>query len=611
MRHGASLMVSLEGMSQPAYRIAGELANNSRSGLTVRFLAKKLEVPPEEVEYLIDVHERLFFTDLTKVKIVAEGHHIVKRIGEGLESRGDIPSLTERIKGLTPQDFRRLEEQLGLEEPSTKRATIDTVIERYYRAPDAVLAHVAGGDFDEVAREIFDAVWQSKDGVVPVAQLQASLGTAPHEFERALMELVEGFALFEMFRFDTEDRLVRVVGVLKEVRPYRDAGGSAAKRAPRLKALRGKPEQPEGRDLQFSETICRLLAAIAARPIRLRGDGELFREDRRRLSAICPEDAEPSLDTCLWVAEGVGWLVRDENTLCAGELESLVNLERVHRHLAVCDWLLEQGDDVAARYLLTRYLDDLKPGAWYSLEKLVAYILAQQAEEAQYELRQQGGQWQYINPNATEHAETRLSRALEETLFWLGMVERDNRDAGVAIRITDLGDAALRREISPALTKAYPKRKGEFVVQPNFDIVVPADDMDPLLTVPLDQFAERASTGQATVYNVSKESFTQAVQDGHDAAAFVDFLLSHNRGGSLPANVMTTLEDWRGGMKQVRVHTVQVVESDDPLVMADLMHRRKFKPYLTPLDGRQVVQYGEIDREELIRRLEKEGFIVE
>ncbi|NIA15596.1 MAG: hypothetical protein GWP08_16155, partial [Nitrospiraceae bacterium] len=58
MRHAASLLAAMEGISRPAFRIARELANNSRSGLTVRFLSKKLEIPEEEVEYLVDVNHR-------------------------------------------------------------------------------------------------------------------------------------------------------------------------------------------------------------------------------------------------------------------------------------------------------------------------------------------------------------------------------------------------------------------------------------------------------------------------------------------------------------------------------------------------------------------------
>ena len=611
MRHGASLMASLEGMSRPAYRIATELASNSRSGLTVRFLAKKLELPPEEIEYLLDVYDRLFFSDLTKVKIVAEGHNAIRRIAEGLECRGDIPSLVERIKSFSPHEFRRLEEQIGLEEPCTKRMAAEEIIQRYYETPEAVLTYVATRDFSETAREIFDIVWQSKDGVLPVSQLQASHGGTEYEMEQALVELFQGFALFEMFRFDAEDRLVRVVGLLNEVRAHRKVASENGQNRARLKAVKGKPDFVEARELQFSDVICKLVAAIAARPVRLRGDGELFREDRRRLAAICSEEGEPSLNTCLWVAEGAGWLGRIDNVLRPGNLEGLINLDRVGRHQLLCAWLLEQGDDVTARVLMRDYLDEMKSGAWYPLRDFVRAVMQWNEEEEQLVLRQKNGQWRYVNPNVTDQAHGRLTRALEETFLWLGLVEKGQKDGEEVFRVSDLGEAILRREIPLALSARYPKRQGEFVVQPNFDIVVPSEEMDPLLTVPLDQFSERASTGQATVYNVSRESFTQAVQDGHDAAAFVEFLLAHNRGGSLPANVMTTLEDWRGAMKKVRLRTVEIIESDDPLVMADLLHRRKFQKYLVAIDSRQVVRYGDITRDEIAKALEKEGFIVE
>ena len=93
---------------------ARELSQNSRSGLTVRFLSKKLELPQEEIEYLVDVNHKLLYTDLTKIKLPAEGVNAVKRISEGLENLGDIPALFRKIKSLSVHDFRLLEEQLGL-----------------------------------------------------------------------------------------------------------------------------------------------------------------------------------------------------------------------------------------------------------------------------------------------------------------------------------------------------------------------------------------------------------------------------------------------------------------------------------------------------------------
>ena len=99
MRHIASMVASMEGVGRPVYRIAWELSQNSRSGLTTRFLAKKLEVPEEEVEYLVDVNHHLLFTDLTKIKLASEGHSAVKRISEGLENLGDVPAKCSTLCG--------------------------------------------------------------------------------------------------------------------------------------------------------------------------------------------------------------------------------------------------------------------------------------------------------------------------------------------------------------------------------------------------------------------------------------------------------------------------------------------------------------------------------
>ena len=119
--------------------------------------------------------------------------------------------------------------------------------------------------------------------------------------------------------------------------------------------------------------------------------------------------------------------------------------------------------------------------------------------------------------------------------------------------------------------------------------------MDPLLTVPLDQFAVRQSTGQATVYHLSKDSFTGALQEGHDGDAFVDFLVTHNRGGILPSNVMTTLDDWRGGLRRVKLKTIHVLEVNDSLVLADLQHRRKYKKFLNAIDQHKIIGYSDIN----------------
>lgn len=611
MRHGASLLASLEGMSRAAYRIARELANNSRSGLTVRFLSKKLEMPQEEVEYLIDINHRLMFTDLTKIKLVPEGYNTIKRITDGLENHGDVPSLFRRVKAMDPHDFRRLEEIIGSEEPLSKKSAAEELLKQYYNHPEALVNYVATRGFSERAREVFDVLWQSKNGVMPVSQIRLGHGGSEFEIEQALWELFQGFACFELFRFDAEDRLVRMAAVLSEIRQWRETMAKQKGVKGKLKPARGKPVSVQSRGLEFSDTLCKLVAAIAARPVRLRGDGDLFREDRRRLADLCAEEADPSMSTCLWVAEGIGWLARVDESLKAVVPDELIRMDRISRHRLVCDFLLSKGDENASRSLLASLLEDMRIGTWYSTMEFVDYATQVNQEHDQPALKPVGAHWHYVSPAMSGQSESRLSRSLEETFFWLGLVDRGVCEGENVFLVTEIGDDILREKENPDLASLYPPRKGEFIVQPNFDIVVPTQDMDPFLTVPLDQFAVRASTGQATVYHVSKESFTQAVQEGHDANAFVAFLLAHNRAEGLPANVMTTLEDWRGAMKRVRVRTMHILESDDPLVMADLLHRRRFQKHFFPVDPKKVVSFTGISKQELSKALEKDGFIVE
>lgn len=611
MRHGASMLVSLEGMSRAAFHIACELANNSRSGLTTRFLSKKLDIPEVEVEYILDVNHRLLFTDLTKVKLVPEGYNAIKRITEGLENHGDVPSLIRRIRSLNAHDFRRLEEQLGLDQPVAKKTAAEELIDRFYRHPDSIVNYVATRGFSQTARELFDLVWQSKDGILPLSKLRAAHGGSEFEVEQALWELFRGFAVFELFRFDAEDRLVRVAALLAELRQWREASTRLGGRRGRLKPHKQQPERCQSHQLSFSDNLCHLVAAIAAHPVRLRGDGDLFREDRKRLADIVPEEAEPPLSTCIWVAQGAGWLIRVDDELRAGELDALIAMDRVERHRMISEWFLSQPDDLISRKILTSMLDELKPGVWFSVPEFLEAALQVNEENDQPVLKQKGAAWVYQSAGASGQWETRLARSIEETFFWLGFLDRAEMDNTSLFRLTPLGEAMLRGgDLSP-LRDSFGTRKCEFIVQPNFEIVVPAEDMDPLLTVPLDQFAYRLSSGQATVYQVTKESFTHGLQEGHDGDGFVNFLLRHNRVRELPVNVMTTLEDWRGAMKRVRLRTVHILESDDPLVIADLLHRRRFRKHLEQADPRLMLTYNGISRTELAKALEKDGFIVE
>ncbi len=611
MRHRASLVVDMEGMSHPAFHIARELSQNSRSGLTSRFLAKKLDLPIEEIEYLVDIHGRVFFTDLTKVRLVTEAPEAIKRIAGGLENHGDVPSLFLSIKAMDSHGFRRLEEQLGIERPGGKKAAGEQLLEQCYRHPDSIVEYVATRGFSPIARELFDIVWQSETGIMPVAQLRMIHGGSEYDIEQGLWELFRGFALFELFRFDAEDRLLRVVSLLKELRQWRVDAETRRTRIGRLKPLKGAAENVDARGVDLADLVSRLVAAIAAKPARLRSDGDLFREDRRRLSEIVSEDDEPSLNVCLWAAQGVGWIARVDNELRANAIEALVATGRIERHLSLCEWLLTRSNEAVSRRTMAPLLDELAVGSWYSVMDFVDHALQFSEDSDAPVLRSAGGFWHYVSPSATGSSRRGLARSLEETMLWLGLVDRAECAEESVFRITELGSVVLGQGDPAKARRLFPSRKSELVVQPNFDIVVDIKAADPLITVPLDQFCERVSASHVAVYHLTKESFTRAVQQGRSSGAFIEFLLAHNRNGGLPRNVLTTLEDWRGGMKRIRLRTVQVLEADDPLLIADLRHRKRLARHLDPAAADQIIVLKKSRRSELKKLLEKEGFVVD
>ncbi len=611
MRHSASLIRDIEGINRAVYLIARELSQNSRSGLTVRFLAKKLELPQEEIEYLVDINHKLLYTDITKIKLPAEGLTAIKRIADGLENLGDVSSLYKHIKSLSSQNFRLLEEHLHITDLGSKKAVAEYILTEFYGHPEAVVEYVATHNFSDTARGVFDIIWQSKDGVMPVEKIRAAYDGTDYEVEQALLELFRGMALFEMFRFDAEDRLARMAGILTEIRQWRKADNRTFSKKMVLKTHKKVLGDIHARGLDMTETLCHLVSTIAAKPVRLRGDGDLFREDLRRLSDTVRDEAEPSLSTCLWAAEGVGWLERNGNELRTGELEALIEKDFFDRHKRLFDWMVTAGNEGLEKRLMAELIQHTKLGAWYVMDDFVEFAMRIHAQSEPSALKQTGGEYSYVNPVAAGNLEKNLGRALEETFYWLGVVEHVSDGTENYVRISELGRSLLTGVDSDSIKQQFKKHSREIIVQPNFDIVVPTQDMDALLTVPLDQFAHRQSTGKATVYLLTKESFTQALQYGHDGDAFVEFLLAHNRGGTLPPNVMTTLDDWRGGLRRVRFRTVEILEADDPLVMADLQHRRKFKKFLEPIDPHSTTAFKESERDEFIKQLEKDGFIVE
>ena len=611
MRQRASQLASLDGLSRAAFHMARDLSQNSRSGLTVRTLAKKLDLPEAEIEYLVDVNDALFYTDLTKVKLAPGGAALVQRVEDGLESRGNVAYIRRAIKDMTGPAMRDLEERLGLIQIGQRKAVGDALVDIAYTYPESVVEYVARRGFSEVAQELFDIVWQSNDGMMPVSALLALHGGSEQAAEKALWELFSGFALFEMFRFDSEDRLIRMAGLLAEVRDWRKKERAAESKELRLKPVETREvTSVDCRGLALTRCLIRLVAAIAAKPPRLRTDYELWRQDHRRLTTVMDENAEPNLDDCVRMANWVDWIAEVDSELRAADLDRLIEMSWAERHRELFHRLTELRT-TAPLHLLTPLWEELQPGAWYAVTDFVDYALRYSAGSEQPVLWGSGSRYRYIYPSARSGVEYTITRSLEEVFHWLGVVDRAEASGQSVFRLTELGRWLLIGDADIEDAPVQAEDDVELIVQPNFEVVVPDLDADPLLTVPLERFAERQGAGRAGVYRLTKEAFTRAMQAKEDPDQFVAFLVTHSRGDTLPENVLKTIDEWRGGIKRVRVRTLQVVESEDPLVIAELLHQRKLSKYLRTVDPHKIAAYSTITKKELMNLLKKEGYVLE
>ncbi|MFP4172166.1 MAG: hypothetical protein ACLFV4_04565, partial [Candidatus Hydrogenedentota bacterium] len=362
----ASLLASVDGLSRTAFKIAQELSQNSRSGLTVRTLAKKLDLPEAEIEYLVDVNARLFYIDLTKVKLAPGGAALVQRVEDGRKNRGNVSSVRRAVKNLSNAAMRDLEERLGLSHVLHRNVVGETLLRIAYKHPGSVVKYVARFGFSETAQELFDIVWQSDEGVMPVSTLLALHDGSEQAAEEALWELFSGFALFEMFRFDSEDRLVRTVGLLAEVRRWRQKNQAAGKQELTLKPVESQEATSvDCRGLALTRCLIRLVAEVAAKPARVRTeDNELWRQDQQRLSALMDENAEPNLGECVWMARRVGWIDDEDRELRVVELDRLLEMSWAERHRELFHRLASLST-TAPLHLLTELWEELQPGAWY------------------------------------------------------------------------------------------------------------------------------------------------------------------------------------------------------------------------------------------------------
>ncbi|MBI3847102.1 MAG: helicase-associated domain-containing protein [Planctomycetes bacterium] len=265
-----------------------------------------------------------------------------------------------------------------------------------------------------------------------------------------------------------------------------------------------------------------LLAAIAAEPLRLTQQREVFRRQRLKLDALLGGDAA-RIDVALRFADGADWLVARDDQRGVGRAgvaryAALAPDAKLAFHLAV----LEQCWPGAFQALA--YLSREDRNEWVSLERLIVRI------DVLSRLR--GG---YVSPSASP----------ETVSFWtsqlvvaagLGLAEMSGTDYA---RLT----AAFRSlaEFEPHAATPDARNK-PLLVQPNFEVFAAA-------STPLDVWARLGSVARLVAvdavsrFAIDATSIRGGVANGENAASILAFLGEQSAHG-IPQNVEATIRGW-------------------------------------------------------------------
>ena len=143
-------------------------------------------------------------------------------------------------------------------------------------------------------------------------------------------------------------------------------------------------------------------------------------------------------------------------------------------------------------------------------------------------------------------------------------------------RVTDLG--AFLFGITDTYTEKQPQGRSEnetgFIVQPNFDVVVPngKDRMQHELF--FDRFAEKVTDdAEVTTYKLDFKCMVKAVNLG----LYIREISSYCEAFSsvpIPDNVKDAFTEWEAQSKRIRIRNVSIIESDDAYLLEEIKNYR-------------------------------------
>ena len=274
---------------------------------------------------------------------------------------------------------------------------------------------------------------------------------------------------------------------------------------------------------------------------------------------------------------------------------------------------------VKARETLLRHLALCSSGQWYRLTSLL-YSLWKRSPQHGHDfsgshdsevlsLREQRDRWM-------EKGEGQLYLAfLLSTLYEAGMISLGYEQANPQTRIpdffqlTELGAAALREDVPQSEVSLFSGEQRQLVVQPNFEIVLFAFEID--LLYRLLPFTMVITIDRISRFTLTREALLRGLEADNHLEDILSFLTKKSK-YSLPQNIVYSLRDWAKAYKEARVSNVLLIELLPETCEADLSRAlsgmevevRRLAPGIVALaiDSINIVS--------LRKRLENEGLVI-
>jgi hypothetical protein len=173
----------------------------------------------------------------------------------------------------------------------------------------------------------------------------------------------------------------------------------------------------------------------------------------------------------------------------------------------------------------------VEPGVWHSLDAFVS--------NAQNTLFSCNQPFRWIHFNSEN-----VWNILNHDLRILGTVETTVDDHGQGfLRITNLGTFCLEIIDEEELESKLESREGKFMVHPNFEVTLVANEVQPRVLLELAMFSTPIKLDTMSVFRITKETVREGIKLGVSPDEMISFL-KENCKGEIPQNVEYSIDDW-------------------------------------------------------------------